>query len=83
VTCQHHIVTILLLAAADAGYHPGMPRPEICANCGDRFAKAKPAMRFCSRRCQREALARQDRAARALYRAALKILGADGARAPT
>jgi hypothetical protein len=35
-------------------------------------------MRFCSRRCQREALAKQDRTARALYRAAIKLLVADG-----
>jgi hypothetical protein len=58
-----------------------MSRPEVCPNCGDPFAKAKVSMRFCSRRCQREALARQDRAARALYRAALKIMSTDAVRA--
>jgi len=47
---------------------------EICENCGNDFAKLKSSMRFCSRSCQREALARQDRAARALYQAARKIL---------
>jgi hypothetical protein len=55
-----------------------MSRHEVCANCGDPFAKSKASMRFCSRRCQREALAKQDRTARALYRAAIKLLVADG-----
>jgi hypothetical protein len=31
-------------------------------------------MRFCSRACQRAAMAKHDKAARALYRLALKIL---------
>ena len=51
-----------------------MPALETCENCGTAFARSRSSNRFCSRRCQRFALARQDRAARALWRAASRII---------
>jgi hypothetical protein len=45
-----------------------------CPQCGGDFFKTKVSTRFCSRSCQRAAMAKSDKAARALYRAALKII---------
>jgi hypothetical protein len=47
---------------------------ETCEQCGADFTRSRSSARFCSRRCQRIALARQDRAARALWRAASHLI---------
>jgi hypothetical protein len=51
-----------------------MALPNVCAECGAQFPPTKSYQRFCSRRCQREAGARQDRLARQLLKAARRIL---------
>src|SRR6266851_8117659 len=56
-----------------------MAEVETCEQCGVAFTRARSSARFCSRRCQRLALARQDRAARALWRAASRIILATAA----
>ena len=64
-------------------YNSGMEHGDICGNCGAVFARAKSSQRFCTRTCQRDAVARHDKAARALYRAAVGIIGTEAPPAAT
>jgi hypothetical protein len=49
----------------------------LCAECGASFPPTKSYQRFCSRRCQRDAGAREERQARALLRAVRKVLSSN------
>jgi hypothetical protein len=50
-----------------------------CPHCGSTFDRAKRSDRWCSAACRRAGNAKAAKAARALYQAAMRIIGKEAA----